>query len=337
MDIQWENCYVRKKMISNKNNESVNTKILDAVMSISESDGNSNKELKGTTCRDGHKIVDPVRCKYCEHENCETCIKGLSKKGNVCNYCAILEKKYCNNAPDCTDLAVFEINHKHKKKTPYIVRYCAFHLEQRNTQHCTKECKELDYFSVQIPKEEKSEKQVNANAIFKKINIIISSTTTYGIGNKKKIPWPCFSEMEQFERLTCDTEDPEKRNAVIMGRDSMVMAKYPLKARMNVIIIKNCKNPWYDNSTTCYASDVSSAVAFLSKMEDIEKIFVIGGKRIFDYCFEFVPIEKIYWTWISDNYFCEVHVKDPKLTENYQKIHSEANPKVEFCIYVPKK
>jgi len=41
-----------------------------------------------------------------------------------------------------------------------------------------------------------------------------------GIGYKNKLPFVCPEEMKHFRETTSKTEDPQKKNLVIMGKNT---------------------------------------------------------------------------------------------------------------------
>lgn len=53
------------------------------------------------------------------------------------------------------------------------------------------------------------------------------------------LPWKLKKEMRYFAKMTKSTEDPTKKNAVIMGRktyESIPSSFRPLKDRLNVVL-----------------------------------------------------------------------------------------------------
>lgn len=100
----------------------------------------------------------------------------------------------------------------------------------------------------------------------KKLNLIVATALNRGIGFQGDIPWrlkyslcvipfPLLyllslliinynrKDLALFAKLTKSTNDPAKKNAVIMGRktwESIPEKFRPLPSRLNVILSRNC-------------------------------------------------------------------------------------------------
>ena len=65
---------------------------------------------------------------------------------------------------------------------------------------------------------------------------------THGIGVGGQLPWSLRGDMQFFKQLTRSTQDPLKRNAVVMGRktwQSIPERFRPLDDRLNVVLSRN--------------------------------------------------------------------------------------------------
>jgi dihydrofolate reductase len=73
-----------------------------------------------------------------------------------------------------------------------------------------------------------------------KVNLIVAACgKSFGIGCNGELPWRLRSEMKYFAETTSKTKDPNKRNAVIMGRKTWesIPSKFrPLKSRLNIVL-----------------------------------------------------------------------------------------------------
>merc|ERR1719225_2033744 len=73
-----------------------------------------------------------------------------------------------------------------------------------------------------------------------KFNLIVAACgKSLGIGLNGELPWRLKSEMKYFAETTSRTTDPDKINAVIMGRktwESIPLKFRPLKNRFNVVL-----------------------------------------------------------------------------------------------------
>ncbi|MFH4974016.1 hypothetical protein AB6A40_000725 [Gnathostoma spinigerum] len=74
-----------------------------------------------------------------------------------------------------------------------------------------------------------------------RMNIIVALDSVNGIGKDGTLPWNLPRDVAHFNSMTTKTSDPNKRNAVLMGRKvwESIPAKWrPLKGRFNVVLSK---------------------------------------------------------------------------------------------------
>lgn len=123
----------------------------------------------------------------------------------------------------------------------------------------------------------------------KKINIIVATTSTGGIGYNNTIPWYIKEELTKFKNITSITIDKTKKNAIIMGYNTWdSLPKKPLKNRLNIILTK--KNIEDTNIKTF--DNINIAINYCFNNDEIENIFVIGGEMIYNKCLEVSYIMK---------------------------------------------
>lgn len=97
-----------------------------------------------------------------------------------------------------------------------------------------------------------------------------------GIGFNGQLPWKNSVDMKYF-KMTTSSCNKTKQNAVIMGHKTFESLNFkPLPNRLNICI-----------STTQYSNilvfpSLDDALNYLYKLTDIEKIFVIGGARLYN-------------------------------------------------------
>ena len=74
----------------------------------------------------------------------------------------------------------------------------------------------------------------------KDIGIILASTTSGGIGFKNSLPWHIPEELKKFKEITSKVNNINKKNCVIMGKNTWYsIPKAPLKNRINIVISNN--------------------------------------------------------------------------------------------------
>ena len=155
----------------------------------------------------------------------------------------------------------------------------------------------------------------------KTLSIIVASSLDYGIGYENRMPWNIPSELKHFREITKRCRDKNKKNCIIMGRNtwySLPNAPSPLKDRINIIISANNHDTIVkeiaalaDRSDTGGAyvfKTIEDALRYIENDDAIESSFVIGGSQIYDaFLKKYIRnINSIYWSIIYDKtYECD--------------------------------
>lgn len=143
----------------------------------------------------------------------------------------------------------------------------------------------------------------------KQIYIIIAVDQKNGIGKDGQMPWHFKKELNHFAKITKETDEPEKRNMVIMGRktwESLPEKFRPLPKRENAILTKNA-----DFKAEGAKVFYSMEDAINSADKKIEKIFIIGGGEVFKQGLELEDLDGIYITKIQKIYDCDTFFPSP--------------------------
>lgn len=128
--------------------------------------------------------------------------------------------------------------------------------------------------------------------------IAVACTKNGGIGKDGKIPWYLPPDLHYFKEMTTDTIDTSKKNAIIMGKNTWnSLPKKPLRGRKNIVLTTttNAKDiedivlqgagsgagAETESEVEVYKS-LDDAINYLGNDETIEKIFVIGGGRLYE-------------------------------------------------------
>lgn len=115
----------------------------------------------------------------------------------------------------------------------------------------------------------------------KKINIIVACTFDGGIGYDNKIPWHISEDLKKFKKITSNTNDESKKNAIIMGRNTWEsLPVKPLPGRVN-IILTNKKNYIEENENLKCFNNINCALDYCNNVDNIETIFIIGGAILY--------------------------------------------------------
>jgi len=152
-------------------------------------------------------------------------------------------------------------------------------------------------------------------------SIILASTLDGGIGYNNNIPWDIKDEMNIFRQITSQTMN-FKKNAIIMGRKTWESLNFkPLNNRLNIIITSDTNFANCDNVKSF--NNIETAFEYCEKRIDIDKVFVIGGKSIYDLCFDKYAdnIEFIYLSIINKYYLCDKKINLKQILQNFTAIN----------------
>jgi dihydrofolate reductase len=124
-----------------------------------------------------------------------------------------------------------------------------------------------------------------------KITIIAAVGSNLAIGNRGKLPWEgqLPADLDRFKKLT--TGHP-----VIMGRKTHESIGRKLPNRINIVITS--RYPYHEES--CCIQDVSLIGGIgIAARHDRDKIFIIGGARIFEEAIKLGVVNEIELTYIN--------------------------------------
>jgi len=72
------------------------------------------------------------------------------------------------------------------------------------------------------------------------LSLIVASTNLGGIGYNNMIPWYIQDDLINFKYITSNTIDKNKKNVVIMGKNTWdSLSRKPLPNRINLILTTN--------------------------------------------------------------------------------------------------
>lgn len=123
-----------------------------------------------------------------------------------------------------------------------------------------------------------------------------------GIGLRNKLPWRIPADMQHFKRITTTTRDPQKVNAVLMGRETYQSIGKPLHDRYNYVLTRDTellahKPVWLGTDTRL---EFTEWPLFSSR---VETVFVIGGSSVYN---RFVNMcERAHVTLVLGTFGCD--------------------------------
>ena len=171
-------------------------------------------------------------------------------------------------------------------------------------------------------------------------SLILACTLEGGIGYHNDIPWNIKNEMELFKKTTQETTSNSKINALIMGRKTWESLLYkPLKNRINIIISSNTiTNNVINNENVVFFNNFDDSLKYCENNNKIDKIFIIGGKSLYDLCLNNEKyaknIECIHLSIIKKKYKCDTFINFKNIINKYKNYNIyEIQFNIEF-IYI---
>lgn len=147
-----------------------------------------------------------------------------------------------------------------------------------------------------------------------KINLILAVDEKNWLWKNNSLVWNIPSDLKYFKKITSETEDLAKLNAIIMGRKTWesIPAKFkPLSDRINCIITKSVKTNDIGSNLddfTLYFNSITHCLSELESKENLEKIFVIWWASLYN---DFLKwdlldfVDKIYITKVKWDFNCD--------------------------------
>ncbi|KAI6183136.1 Dihydrofolate reductase [Aphelenchoides bicaudatus] len=148
----------------------------------------------------------------------------------------------------------------------------------------------------------------------KPMNLIAAVDANYAIGKGNDLPWRLPKEYAHFVRETTRTSEPNKINAVIMGRRcwESIPAKFrPLRDRVNVILSRTMPREINLEKQLIIVPELEEALQLLTEHEvfapKIETIWNVGGKEVYRMGLSHPWTHKLVLTRIEAEFEADVH------------------------------
>ncbi|CAI9753419.1 unnamed protein product [Fraxinus pennsylvanica] len=144
--------------------------------------------------------------------------------------------------------------------------------------------------------------------------VVVAATRDMGIGKDGKLPWKLPSDLKFFKEITMTTSDPEKKNAVIMGRktwESIPPQFRPLPGRLNVILTRSGSSDIATADNVIICGSIPSALKLLSEPPYnilIQKVFMIGGGQILGEALNAPECDAVHMTEIESHMECDTFI-----------------------------
>ena len=109
--------------------------------------------------------------------------------------------------------------------------------------------------------------------------IVAYEKTRRGIGFQNSIPWHITEDLAFFRKTTTHTRDPQKINAIIMGKHTwQSLPKKYLPKRINICLTSH---PPENTSEIQFTSSLDNALQQIRTSPHVESVFVIWGAQVY--------------------------------------------------------
>ena len=156
------------------------------------------------------------------------------------------------------------------------------------------------------------------------LNLVVAMDLDSGIGKNGGLPWHLPADLKHFKELTSTTQSPDKKNIVVMGRktwESLPSKFRPLPGRINIVLTKDQNLSLPKDVLKSDSFDALSKF-FQTMTEQFEKIFVIGGAKVFEQAVRHPDCHKIYVTQILKKFDCDILF--PPINSPWQEVYKSA-------------
>lgn len=167
-------------------------------------------------------------------------------------------------------------------------------------------------------------------------SLVVAADENMGIGLKGDLPWRLKGDLAYFRDLTSKTQNPNKKNAVIMGRttwESIPEKFRPLPNRLNIVLSHKLAKEGLNGAEV--ANSIQAAL-LLAEKYNVENCFVIGGGKVYRETIDLPECQRIYITEIKGNFSCDTYF--PNFKEHFKlqsnsELKEENNITYQFTVY----
>lgn len=170
-----------------------------------------------------------------------------------------------------------------------------------------------------------------------KFDIVVCKSSNGVIGDSitNSIPWKIKKDIRFFRKITTENNDNNNQNAIIMGYKtwkSLPVKKLP--NRINCVISSTYTKITIEEGIV-FGPSFDFIKKYLSCLENVNKVFLIGGGKIFQENINHKDLDLVYVTNIKKK--MEGDIFFPKLLNNFQLIKGvkdkENEYNLEFLVY----
>lgn len=138
--------------------------------------------------------------------------------------------------------------------------------------------------------------------------MIVAYCKNRGIGISNTLPWKIPNELKYFKKVTTSKEN----DCVVMGKNTWLsLPKKPLAKRKNIVLSSSLK---MENAIVF--NNKEDLLKYITKKKD--NVWVIGGETIYKSFIKSEKLDKIYVTFINEDFECDRFF--PEIPKNFKCI-----------------
>lgn len=155
------------------------------------------------------------------------------------------------------------------------------------------------------------------------VKIIVAYGRNHEMGRANGMPWHLPSELRWVGKVTRHTADPEKRNAIVMGRktwESIPATLRPLRGRLNVVL-SHYNQHIRASEDLLWCNSLEVAISDLRHHSLLETIYIFGGSSIYKQALESDIVDEIHATELQETFAADTFF--PEIPHNFVVATSE--------------
>jgi dihydrofolate reductase len=139
------------------------------------------------------------------------------------------------------------------------------------------------------------------------VNIILATDSKFGISHAGAIPWNISEDMQYF-RVTTSIHSEDKQNILLMGRKTWeyMGRKSMLNGGRRILVITT--HPERLPEGVLGARTIEEAADLLASIQNIHKVWICGGRDIYNLFLSRGDYRMIYWNKIDADFGCDNRV-----------------------------
>lgn len=136
------------------------------------------------------------------------------------------------------------------------------------------------------------------------LTIVVALDDCNGIGRNNTIPWHIKNDLKFFRHVTSKRVDPDKQNAIIIGRKTYETFPKPLPNRLNIIVSSNSSLANTNYPNVIRVNTFPDAVNHAIGDANVENIFIAGGVSIYEEAMKTNLVKRLLVTRVKGDFQC---------------------------------